>query len=77
MLINAYFAIQCLCCNKSYSGKIDEELNMRFKNTFKFSNDINIFIFMLRKGVYPYGYMDELEKFMKDHCLKKKNFIAI
>ena len=37
---------------------------MRFKNTFKFSkNDISKFIFLLRKGIDPYEYMDEREKF--------------
>ena len=35
-----------------------------FSNTFKFSNnDINKFILLLRKGVYPYECMDEWKKF--------------
>ena len=39
-----------LSCNKDYSNKIDEELKKKFNNTFKFSNnDINKFIFLLRK----------------------------
>ena len=51
---------KCLSCNKDYSNKIDEEFKKRFKSTFKFSNnDINKFILLLRKGVYPYEYMDE------------------
>ena len=51
---------KCLSCNKSYSKKIDEELKKRFKYTFMFSNnDINKFMLLLRKGVYPYEYMDE------------------
>ena len=50
----------CLSCNENYSNKIDEELRNRFKNTFKFpNNDINKFILLLRKGVYPDEYMDE------------------
>ena len=50
----------CLFCNKDCLNKIDEELKKRFKNTFKFSNnDINKFILLLRKGVYPYEYMDD------------------
>ena len=46
--------------NKNYSNKIDEELEKRFKNTFKCSNnDISKFILLFRKGVYPYEYMNE------------------
>ena len=41
--------------NKDYSSKLYEKLKKRFKNTFKFSNiDMNEFILLLRKGVYPY-----------------------
>ena len=55
---------KCLFCNKDYSNQIDEELKKRFKKIFKFSNnDINKFILFLRKGFYPYEYMDELKKF--------------
>ena len=51
---------KCLSCNKDYSSKLGERLKKQFKNTFKFSNnDINKFILLLRKGVYPYEYMDD------------------
>ena len=51
---------KCLSCNKHYSSKMDEERKMRFKNTFKFSNnDINEFFLLLGNGVYPYEYMDD------------------
>ena len=35
----------------------------RFNNTFKFSNDINKFILLLKKGVYPYENIGDWEKF--------------
>ena len=66
---------KCLSCNKNYSNKINEELKKRFKNTFEFSNnDINKFIFLLRKGVYPYEYMDESEKFNETTVPEKEEF---
>ena len=44
---------------------------------FKFSdNDINIFILLLRKGVYPYEYMDEWEKFNGTTLLEKEEFYS-
>ena len=46
----------------------------RFKNTFKFSNDdINKLILLLRKGVYPYEYMDKWEKFNETSLPEKED----
>ena len=46
---------KCTSYNKDYLDKTDEELKNKFKNKFKFSNNnINEFILLLRKSVYPF-----------------------
>ena len=66
---------KCLSCNKNYSNKLDEELKKKFKNTFNFSNnDINKFILLLKKSVYPYEYMDDWGRFGKTTLPKKEEF---
>ena len=64
-----------LSCNKSYSNKIDEALKKWFKSTVKFSNnDVNKLILLLRKGVYPYEYTDDWEKFNETSLPQKEEF---
>ena len=66
----------CLSCNKDYSNKLDEKFFKKFRNTFKFSNnDINKFILLLRKGVYPCEYMDDWERF-NETTLPEKEFYS-
>ena len=44
---------------------------------FKFSkNDISKFIFLLRKGIDPYEYMDEPEKFNGTSLATKEDFYS-
>ena len=68
---------KCLSCNKGYSTRLNEELKKKFNNMLKISNnDINKFILLLRKGVYPFEYMDDWEKFNETTLPEKKNFVV-
>ena len=52
----------------------DEKLKTRFANTCKFGNyDINKFILLLRKGVYPYGWWG---KFYETSLLEKEDLYS-
>ena len=58
-------------------NKIDEELEKRFINTSKFSNNnINKFILFLRKAVYPHDYMEEQEKSNETSLSEKGEFYS-
>ena len=55
----------------------NKESIKRFANTYEFCNgDINKFILLLRKGVYPYEYMDSWERFTKTSLPDKKAFYS-
>ena len=44
--------------------EFNKELIERLANTYKFcNNELNKFIMLLRKGVYPYEYIDGWDKF--------------
>ena len=64
-------------CKKNYEKEFNKELIKRFKNTFKFCDkDINKFILLLRKRVYPYEYMDNEKKFDEKALPDKEAFIV-
>ena len=47
-----------ICCNKNYQKQFGENLKKWFFNRYKFLNhDINKFILLLQKDIYPYQYM--------------------
>ena len=73
-LKNKKLYYKCEECNKK-SSKLISELFKKFPIIYQFGNgDINKFILLLRKGVYPYEYMNSRERFNETSLLDKKNF---
>ena len=67
--------LECSDCN-AWFKKDKEELIKRFNNTYEFCDkDINKFILLLRKGVYPYEYMDSWERFAETSLPDKRSFL--
>ena len=61
---NEKLILECYNCKQRYKKKINKELIKRFASTYSFcNNDLNKFILLLRKGVYPYEHMDHWERF--------------
>ena len=68
---------RCFECKKNYEKDFNKKLIKRFANTYKFCNgDINEFILLLRKGVYPYEYMDSWERFDETSLPDKEDFYS-
>ena len=60
-----------------YKKKSNKELIKRFKSTHEFCNkDLNKCILLLRKGVYPYEYMDNWERFNETLLPSKESFYS-
>ena len=65
---------KCKKCNKRSSKSING-LIKKFPNIYQFCNgDINKFVLLLRKGVYPYEHMDSWERFSETSLLDKEAF---
>ena len=52
-----------------------DELIKKFPNTYHLcNNDLNKFDLLLRKGVYPYEYMDSWKRFKEESLPDKESF---
>ena len=74
---NEKLLLKCFNCNNYYKKKFNKELIKKFKNMYSFcNNDLNKFILLLRKGVYPYEYMDNWERFNETSLPSKESFYS-
>ena len=72
---NEKLLLKCFNCNIYYKNKFKKDLIKKFKNTYSFcNNDLNKFILLLRKGFYPYEYVDNWERFNKTSLPSKNDF---
>ena len=63
-------------CKKEWK-KVTEELIEKFLRVYQFcKGDFNKFVFLLRKGVYPYECMDSWEKFDETSLPPKEYFCS-
>ena len=71
---NEKLILKCFNCEQCYKKKFNKELIKRFASTYEFCNkDLNKFILLLRKGVYPYEYMDNWERFNETSLPNKES----
>ena len=71
-LIFRYFSYK-----KNYEKNFNKDLIQRFVNIYEFCNgDLNKFILLLRKGVYPYEYMDSWQRFDETSLPDKEAFYS-
>ena len=74
---NEKLIFRCFSCKKNYEKDFNKELIKRFVNTYNFcDNNLNKFILLLRKGVYPYEYMDYWESFDETSLPDKESFYS-
>ena len=74
---NEKLLLKCFNCNNYYKKKFNQDLIKKFKNTYSFcDNDLNKIVLLLRKGVYPYEYMDSWEKFNEKSLPSKEDFYS-
>ena len=68
---------RCFECKRNHKKDFNNELIKRFANIYEFCDeDINKFILLLRKGVYPYEYMDSWERVDEISFPDKESFYS-
>ena len=74
---NEKLILECYKCKQRYRKKFNKELIKRFASTYEVcNNDLNKFVLLLRKGVYPYEYADTWERFSEISLASKEDFYS-
>ena len=74
---NKKLILKCFNCKQYYEKGFNKELIKRFASTYEFCHgNLNKFILILRKGVYPYEYMDNWERFDETSLPNKESFCS-
>ena len=75
-LKNYKLIYKCKKCKKVWKRPLNKLIE-RFPSIYQFCNDeLNKFIISIRKGVFPYEYMDSWEKFNETALPPKKDFYS-
>ena len=75
--MNETITFECVDCKKEYKKDLNKKLIERFSNVYEFCGyDMNKFMILLRKDVYPYEYMDEWDKFNEKELPSKGSFYS-
>ena len=75
--INETLLFECVDCKKEYEKKFNKVLLERFSNTYEFcGNDMDKFLILLVKVVYPYEYMDGWDRFSEKALPDKDSFYS-
>ena len=73
---NGRLNYKCKKCKKSYTKLANESIK-NFPTLYKFCNgDLNKFFLLLRKGIYPYEYIDSWERFDENTIPPKEAFYS-
>ena len=69
---------KCKECNNTFAKSIDDlKVKVKFPKIYKCCNvNLNKFVLLLRKGVYPYEYMDSWKRFNETSLPPKESFYS-
>ena len=74
---NEKLILKCFNCKSYYEKDFNKELIERFAGTYKFCNkNLNKLILLLRKGVCPYKYIENWERFDETSLPSKESFYS-